>query len=418
MKYRDILYLFILFFLFTGFGFVYTNNMKGEKEKTSIKIHNKVLTIDSHTDTPFYLDDEGFDFSGRSGNQGFRNCVDIRKMEQGGLDAVFLAVFVGQGKRNDSINAVVRQRALIQFDNISNSVSHNPELARLALTPEDAYRNQKDGLRSIYIGIENGYVIGNDLALLQEYYRLGARYVTLCHTRNNDICDSSTDKKGPEHHGLSGFGKEVVKEMNRLGIMVDVSHMSDQSFYDVLAITRAPVIASHSDCRALCDHPRNLTDSMLTALALNGGVIQICFLSGYVKTEEPNPQRDSARAEWDRKYPDYGSLAPEEKKTAGQEWDAIDDLFPPKLATVADMVDHIDHVVKVAGIDHVGIGTDFDGGGALADCRDSSQMPNVTLELIRRGYSDEDIRKIWGGNFMRVFREVIKTSERMEKEAS
>jgi membrane dipeptidase len=206
--------------------------------------------------------------------------------------------------------------------------------------------------------------------------------------------------------------------MNRLGLMIDVSHVSDSSFFDILNTSKAPVIASHSDCRALCDHPRNLSDDMLVALAGNGGVIQICFLSAYVKKLDPNPQRDSARAEWWKKYPDYGALAGEEKKMAGKEWDKIDELFPPNLATVSDMVDHIDHAVKLIGIDHVGIGTDFDGGGGLSDCRDAGQMENVTRELIRRGYSEEDIRKIWGGNFMRVFREVNKLSAEMNSDAS
>jgi len=384
---------------------------KGKVKSTEMKIHEKILSVDSHTDTPFYLTEEGFDFSGRNGNEGFRNCVDLSKMKNGGLDAVFMAVFVGQGERSDSMNSVVKQRALEQFETIRSSVARFPELARLALTPDDAYRNKKSGLSSIFIGIENGYVIGHDLSLINAYYLAGARYITLCHSRNNDICDSSSDEKGPEHGGLSDFGRKVVDEMNRVGMMVDVSHVSDESFYDILEATRAPVIASHSDCRALCDHRRNLNDDMLIKLAENGGVIQICFLSDYVRIPEPNPERDSARADWYRRYPDYGALSGDAKKAAGRDWDAIDDLFPQPLATVSEMVDHIDHVVKVAGIDHVGIGSDFDGGGRLEDCRDASQMHNVTRELLARGYSKEDIRKIWGGNLMRVFKEVATVSK-------
>ena len=384
---------------------------KGKVKSTEMKIHEKILSVDSHTDTPFYLTEEGFDFSGRNGNEGFRNCVDLSKMKNGGLDAVFMAVFVGQGERSDSMNSVVKQRALEQFETIRSSVARFPELARLALTPDDAYRNKKSGLSSIFIGIENGYVIGHDLSLINAYYLAGARYITLCHSRNNDICDSSSDEKGPEHGGLSDFGRKVVDEMNRVGMMVDVSHVSDESFYDILEATRAPVIASHSDCRALCDHRRNLNDDMLIKLAENGGVIQICFLSDYVRFPEPNPERDSARADWHRRYPEYGALSGDAKKAAGKDWDAIDDLFPQPLATVSEMVDHIDHVVKVAGIDHVGIGSDFDGGGRLEDCRDASQMHNVTRELLARGYSKEDIRKIWGGNLMRVFKEVATVSK-------
>lgn len=389
------------------------NGIKGQDQEDVMKIHNKVLTLDSHTDTPFFLTDEGFDFSGSNGNQGFHNCVDLRKMKEGGLDVVFMAVFVGQGPRNDSMNAVVKQRALTELDTIKNAVARYPDLARLGLTPEDAYQNQEKGLRTIYIGMENGYVLGNDVTLVSDYYSLGARYITLCHTKNNDICDSSTDDKGPEHNGLSDFGQEVVKEMNRVGMIVDVSHLSEKSFNDVLEISKAPVIASHSDCRALCDHPRNLTDDMLKRLAENGGVIQICFFSAYIKKLDPNPQRDSAMAVWHQKYPDWGALKPDEQKIAGKEWDDIEARFPAPKATVADMADHIDHAVQIAGIDHVGIGTDFDGGGGLADCMDDTQMMNVTAELVKRGYSEDDIRKIWGGNFMRVFRDVNKVAAGM-----
>jgi membrane dipeptidase len=411
-RYQGLILMTIL--VLTGSGVLIRNGRKEVTMEEVKKIHHKALTLDSHTDTPFFLTDEGFDFSGRNGNKGFRNCVDLTKMQEGGLDAVFLAVFVGQGPRNDSMNAAVRARAFTQFDTIRNAVARYPDMARLALTPDDAYQNQKKGLRSIYIGIENGYVLGNDITLVNEYYNRGARYITLCHSKNNDICDSSSDEKGPEHDGLSDFGKTVVEEMNRVGMMVDISHASDKSFYDILEVTKAPVIASHSDCRALCEMKRNLTDDMLVKLSENGGVIQICFLSAYVKKMDDNIQRDSAMAVWHTKYPDYGALSPAEQKIAGKEWDDIDERFPSPKATVSDMVDHIDHAVKIAGIDHVGIGTDFDGGGGLSDCQDVSMMENVTAELVRRGYTEEEIIKIWGGNFMRVFREVNKVSEKMQ----
>ena len=214
----------------------------------------------------------------------------------------------------------------------------------------------------------------------------GARYITLCHTKNNDICDSSTDTI--ENDGLSKFGKQVVKEMNRLGLMVDVSHISDQSFFDVLAVSEAPVIASHSCARALCNNPRNLDDKMLQALAEHGGVIQMCILSDYVKTPDPNPKRDSARAALRIKYNGFEGLSEEEMKNARKEWYGLEDIYPQKLANVCDVVDHIDHIVKVAGIDHVGIGTDFDGGGGVKGCYDVSGMKNITVELLRRGYSE------------------------------
>jgi len=240
----------------------------------------------------------------------------------------------------------------------------------------------------------------------------------LCHTKNNEICDSSTDEA--EWNGLSPFGEKVVKELNRLGMIVDVSHISDSSFYDVLRITKSPVVATHSCCRALCDHPRNLTDQMLKALAKNGGVIQMCLVSSFVKKSKSNPERQAAiKKEMDRlkeKYGDYYAITdPKIKEEYRNAYRAIFEKYPRELATVKDLVDHIDHAVKLIGIDHVGIGTDFDGGGELKDCYDVSQLPNITAELLKRGYSKEEIRKIWGGNFMRVFREVIKVSKEIQK---
>jgi membrane dipeptidase len=244
-----------------------------------------------------------------------------------------------------------------------------------------------------------------DISRIKQYYDLGARYMTLSHSKNNDICDSSTDPKGPENNGLSSFGKQVVSEMNRLGMMVDISHISDKSFYDVLNISKAPVIASHSSCRALCGSPRNLTDDMLLALRNNGGVIQICILSNYLKTPEPNPEMTSKLKEFQDKYGDFNALPDSVKKVVRSEYRAIQKRYE-KLATVKDVVDHIDHVVQVIGIDHVGIGTDFDGGGGVEGCSNASEMKNITIELLRRGYSRSDITKIWGGNIMRVMRKV------------
>jgi membrane dipeptidase len=269
----------------------------------------------------------------------------------------------------------------------------------------DAYRIEDLGKRAIFIGVENGFPLGLDLNIVEVFYNKGARYITLCHTKNNDICDSSTDTT--EHNGLSAYGEEVVLEMNRLGMMVDVSHISDSSFYDVINLSKTPVIASHSCARAICDNPRNLNDDMLKKLAENGGVIQMCILSDYVKAPKPYPERDSAQNTLRVKYRGFDDLTKEEMAMARKEWYAIDTIFPRKLATVSDAVDHIDHMVKVAGIDHVGIGTDFDGGGGLADCQDVSQLGNITLELVNRGYSEDEIQKIWGGNIMRVLQKVL-----------
>jgi membrane dipeptidase len=375
-------------------------------------IHARVLTLDSHTDTPMRLMHSGSSLRGNGGDGQSKGKVDLIRMMAGGLDAAFFAVFIGQGERTPEGNETAIRHANEIFDTIVATTGREPELCSLAYSPRDAYDLQKKGKRAIYIGIENGYALGNDISLVGYYYNRGARYITLCHTKNNDLCDSSTDKNGPEHDGLSEFGKQVVAEMNLIGMMVDVSHMSDKSFSDVMALSKAPVIASHSCARAVCDNPRNLTDEQLHMLALNGGVIQVCLLSDYVRKPETYLERDSAQKVVSLKYNDFVGLSDDVYKKALAEWHAIDAKYPPRLAAVSDLVDHIDHIVKVAGIDYVGIGSDFDGGGGLSDCGDVSQMGNITRELVKRGYSEEQIRKIWGGNFMRVFREVERISRK------
>ncbi|MBU2650522.1 MAG: dipeptidase [Bacteroidetes bacterium] len=364
------------------------------------EIHNYVFTVDSHTDTPMWFIRSEFDFGQRHDPIKDRSCVDIPRMEEGGLDAVFLAVFTSQGERTDEAYDKVYAFANRILDSIESTADKNAERTAIVTTPVEAYALEEEGRRALFIGVENGYPIGNDLSKIGMLYDRGARYITLCHTRNNQICDSSADTT--EHNGLSPFGEEVVKEMNRLGMMIDVSHISDSSFYDVIHLSTKPVIASHSCARAICDNPRNLTDDMLRSLAANGGVIQLCILSDYVKKPEPNPLRDSLRETVRTKFRGFEGLSDEEMKQARKEWYAIDSIAPRKLATVKDAVDHIDHIVAVAGIDHVGIGTDFDGGGGLADCRDVSQLPSITKELVARGYSTKDIKKIWGENLMRV----------------
>ena len=359
------------------------------------------MTIDTHCDTPMEFSDGDFDL-GKMHDEG---CVDFPRMIIGGLHAEFFAVFTGQGPRDDSSYNKVSNEALHIFDAIHRNVDSNSSVAEIALTADDAYRLKKAGKIAAYIGMENGYPIGRDISRIKQYYDLGARYITLAHTKNNDICDSSTDPNGPENDGLSSLGGEVVKEMNRLGMMVDISHISDKSFYDVLKVTKAPVIASHSSCRALCGSPRNLSDDMLLALRENGGVVQICILSSYLKTPEPNPEMEEKLKELKQKYGEYSTLSDDIKKIVRKEYNDIMTRYE-KLATVKDIVDHIDHVVQVIGIDYVGIGSDFDGGGGVEGCKTVAEMKNITIELLRRGYTKSDIKKIWGGNFMRVFRKV------------
>ena len=388
--------------LFTGCG-----NSEERLIKRADKIHASILTVDTHCDTPMEFSDAGFDL----GVRHEEGCVDFPRMIEGGLHAEFFAVFTGQGPRDDSTFNKVHQKALAIFEAIHKNVEKNSAMAEMAYTADDAYRIMKAGKIAAFIGVENGYPIGKDISRIKQYYDLGARYITLAHSKNNDICDSSTDPKGPENNGLSSFGTEVVREMNRLGIMVDISHISDKSFYDVLNVTRAPVIASHSSCRALCGSPRNLTDDMLIALKNNGGVIQICILSNYLKTPEPNPEMEAKLKELQVKYGDYNTLSDTVKKQMRKDYRAVQEKFE-KSATVKDIIDHIDHVVQVVGIDYVGIGTDFDGGGGVEGCRNASEMKNITIELLRRGYSKKDIAKIWGGNVMRVLRKVEETARK------
>jgi membrane dipeptidase len=323
-------------------------------------IHSRIITIDTHKDIP-----ENF-ATAAADPKSMRAQVNLDNMKTGGYDMAFFAVYVGQGARTDSGDAVAKARAMNKFNAIHRMADEMyPDLIQIAYTPEDVVRIHDSGKLVAGIGIENGWVIGHDLSLIKKYYDLGARYMTLAHMSNNDICDSSTDPRGPEWHGLSPFGREVVAEMNRVGMMVDVSHVSRECMMQATALSTSPVIASHSATTAYANVPRNMDDEMLRAVGKNGGVVQIVAVSEYVKVPRPGD-------------------AP---------------------ANVADFVNHIDHAVKIAGIDHVGISSDFDGGGGVDGWRDASQTFNVTLELVRRGYSEEDIRKIWGGNLLRVWAE-------------
>lgn len=386
----------LVILIFSGCG-----NPEERLKKQADKIHLTTLTVDTHCDTPMEFGRSDFDL----GIKHEDGCVDFPRMIEGGLDAEFFAVFIGQGPRNDSSYNLAHKKALEIFDAIHKNVGKNSGMAELAFSASDAVRLKKEKKISTFIGVENGYPVGKDLSRIKQYYDLGARYITLSHSRNNDICDSSTDPKGAEHNGLSAFGKEVVEEMNRTGMMVDVSHISDKSFYDVLEVSKAPVIASHSSCRALCESPRNLTDDMLLALKENGGVIQICILSSYIKTPDPNPELEAKLKELEGKYGAYKDLSEQMKKQMRAEYREIQKEYV-KLATVKDVVDHIDHVVQVTGIDHVGIGTDFDGGGGVEGCKNVAEMKNITIELLRRGYSKAEIARIWGGNIMRVLSKV------------
>jgi membrane dipeptidase len=374
------------------------------------QIHHKAFVIDTHTDTPMKLVNGDFNLAEK--HVSGVSKVDFPRLREGDVDAVFFALFTSQHERIPANYDHAYQLANRMLDSTLASVQRNSLTVAIATGANDIITISKLDKTAICLGIENGFPLAKDIARVKEFYDRGVRYITLCHTANNDICDSSTDKKGAEYNGLSSFGREVVSEMNRLGMIVDVSHISDSSFYDVLNISKAPVIASHSSVRTLCDHPRNLSDEMIKALAENGGVIQICILGSYIVPEDTTSENYRKVEELRIKYNNWNYRNDDERKAAWREWDSIDLQYPPFLPTIAQAVDHIDYVVRLAGIDHVGIGSDFDGGGGLADCVDVADFPKITAELVKRGYSKREIAKIWGGNFLRVFREVEKHAEK------
>jgi membrane dipeptidase len=406
----------ILSLIFSCASDVSKINSEKKLIEKALDIHNRVLTLDTHADTPLRMIQPGFDLSERHDPNETGSKLDYPRMVEGGLDAVFFAAFVAQDIRNDDGHNRAKNLCLQMIDSVITSTNRNSDMVGLALNPEDAYSLEKEGKRAIYIGIENGYPIGNDLSNISLYYKKGVRYITLVHSSNNDLADSSTDSNGPEHEGLSDFGNEVVKEMNRLGIMVDVSHGSDSLFYDTIALSKAPIIASHSNARKVTNHERNMTDEMLKLMAKNGGVVQLTMLSNYLREVPPNAEKDSAIAALRSSMKPVVEMTEEEQNEARESIKKLNDMFPAPLANVKNVVDHIDHIVNVAGIDHVGIGCDFDGGGGIEGVFDASEVMNITIELVRRGYSEDQIEKIWGGNLIRVFKEVQAIAEKIQTE--
>ena len=399
-----------------------TSNMAEETEQEliarALEIHDRVLTLDTHADTPLRMIEPGFNMAERHDPNETGSKVDYPRMKEGGLDAIFFAAFVAQDIRDDGGNSRAKTLGLQMIDAVVASTEKNSDIVGLALDPEDAYELEKAGKRAIYIGIENGYPIGNDISNVELYFDKGVRYITLVHSSNNDLADSATDPDGPEHEGISSFGEEVVKEMNRLGMMVDVSHGSDDVFYDAIAVSKAPIIASHSNARAVTDHQRNMSDEMLKLMAENGGVVQLTMLSVYLRNIPENPERDAAIAELRASMKPAGEMTAEERTAMREAFNEIDEKYPDPSATVKHVVDHIDHIVRVAGIDHVGIGCDFDGGGGIEGVFDASEVMNITIELVRRGYTEEQIEKIWGGNLMRVFNDVQAVAEELQTGSS
>ncbi len=395
-----------------------TNQMSEEQLVAKAReIHERALTIDTHDDIPFSFATPEVDPGVRGDRQ-----VDLPKMKEGGLDAGFFIVYVGQTERNPENYQQAQADAMTKFDAIHRMTKEMyPDDIELAFKADDVERIHKAGKLVACIGIENGYVIGKDLSLLKKYHDLGARYITLAHNGHNDICDSANPNERfgdteSEHDGVSEFGEQVIAEMNRLGIMVDVSHISKKSMLDAVRLSEAPVIASHSSSRALCDHARNMDDEQLLALKENGGVIQTVALSSFVIKDPPEKEkaRQVLREEYRSKYGD--TMTDQQRAEYRQQRRDLSKKWP--RATVSEFVNHIDHMVKLIGIEHVGISSDFDGGGGIDGWADASETLNVTLELVRRGYSEAEIRKLWGENLLRVWREVERVAAEMQEMTS
>ena len=363
------------------------------------QLHFSSIVIDTHDDTTQRFFDPGFDLGARNA----LGSIDIPRMKEGGFGAIFFSIWIPS--KITGPEAV--KRALSQFDAVHEQVRKHSNDLILVTTAEGIREAHKQGKIAALIGVEGGHMIASDLAVLRRYASLGARYMTLTHSGNAEWADSSTAKS--EHNGLSKFGKDVVREMNRLGMIVDVSHVSDKTFADVLEVSKAPVFASHSDCRAICDAPRNMTDDMIRALAAKGGVIQINYHVGFLSQEFRNAEK--SHPEWDK------AIALEVQKRCGDrqgcqliEGDRVtrEYVLRGDLPRVewTKIIEHIDHAVKVAGIDHVGLGSDFDGANMPFGMQDISKLPQITNALLEKGYSEGDVKKILGENTLRVMAEV------------
>src|SRR5262245_54992803 len=349
----------------------------------AMKLHREAIVIDTHNDITSAITDRDFDMGAK--DTSGRTQTDIPRMKEGGLDADFFAIYVAASYAR---NGGAARRALEMIDGVYEQARRHPESLEMAFTSDDIRRIHKSGKVAALMGIEGGHAIEDSLSALRQFYKLGVRYMTLTHTNTNNWADSAGGIGNPpekRHNGLSDFGKEVVREMNRLGMMVDISHVSDDTFRAAIEVSQAPLIASHSSCRALTNVPRNLTDDMLRALAKNGGVAMINFYAGFVNTEYAKP----------------GAPAP--TKSADK-------------ATMDMLMQHFEHAIKVAGIDHVGIGSDFDGVDGLlpTGMEDVSKLPNITYELLKRGYSEADVKKVLGENLLRVMSEVEGVAKKMQ----
>lgn len=409
-----------------------------EKEKQQVettedlakRIHEKVITIDTHNDINVKNFTDSVNYTQRLNTQ-----VNLPKMQEGGLDVSWLIVYTGQDSLTVDGFAKAKANAMSKFEAIHKLCDEiAPDAIELALTSDDVRRIDAAGKKVAMIGVENAYPIGEDLAEFKKYHELGARYISLSHNGHSQFCDSNTGESDSLwlHNGLSDLGENAVNEMNKLGIMIDVSHPSKESMKQMIALSKAPIIASHSSARALCGHSRNLDDEQLQLMKENGGVIQTVAFSSYLNTEKHEARAaymksvyekiaDSLSIDWYERS-EFGSLTDEQKDAFLENYPKVMQMGKemvagktdiPEAVNVSDFVDHIDYMVKLIGIDHVGISSDFDGGGGIEGWSDASETFNVTLELVKRGYTEEEIEKLWGSNLLRVLDEVQAVAKTM-----
>ncbi|HRF83798.1 MAG: dipeptidase [Xanthomonadales bacterium] len=364
-------------------------------------LHERVLVLDTHLDTPANFSRPGWDIADDHSAERDLSQVDLPRMRRGGLDGGFWVIYTGQGERTPEGNRLARDKGLVRMVEIHEMLAAHPDQFELALTADDAARIAGTGKRVVYISMENASPLASDPSLLSAYHKLGLRMLGITHVRNNDFGDSSNTP--PEWNGLSPAGKALVAEANRLGLVLDASHASDQVFDQLLELSRAPIVLSHSGADAIYEHPRNIDDARIRRLAEKGGVIQVNAFGGYLIPLQKNPEREAEIDALEERYGE-GAMTREQAQAFLRERDAIDAKYPVARASFEDYLKHLLHILEVAGPQHVGIGADWDGGGGVAGLEDVSDLPKITQALLDAGYGEQDIAGIWGGNVLRVMR--------------
>jgi membrane dipeptidase len=377
----------------------------------ALQIHRRAIVIDTHNDVTTPMTNNDYDLSGTP-PAPYR--TNIERMKQGGLTAEFFSLYIRPWYVE---NGGSTRRTLDMIDAVYRAVERHPNDLMLATSVADIRRAKRQRKIAALMGIEGGHAIEDSLAVLRKFYRLGVRYMTLTWNNTNNWADAGRGEK--KHNGLSEFGKEVVREMNRLGMLIDVSHVSDKTMSDALDISKAPIIASHSSARALSDVSRNIPDDLLKRIAKNGGVVHVNFYTAFVDTKTVAPQNAERNTRLKAQQDAINEKYKDDPERRAEESDKLEAANPLPPLPISKLIDHIDHIVKVAGIDHVGIGADFDGANDMPEgAEDVSLLPNITYELLKRGYSERDIRKILGENFLRAFAEAERVSRRMSKSIS